>query len=162
MADKAPASFDPTANLLASALAAGPAIDKAKSVRPSYIPIHIDFQVVEKEYDAFCQQNQKLIPEAVGSPANVIHKYTILFQSGVFHLDSKTAMIAAVVLQKTGDLKSITRSTAGENSIEWGPVGTVHFLPGTSTLKSTGDGSVVCFVVFYGTGHTSDHGHRNT
>jgi hypothetical protein len=49
-------SFEPTPRLLASALATGPAVEDAKSIRPSYIPIHIDFHRVEQEYDEFYKQ----------------------------------------------------------------------------------------------------------
>ena len=59
-------------------------------------------------------------------------------------------MIGAVVLHKTEDLSSVINLPDGERDMEWGEVGTVHFLPGNSIITSSGDGTVVCFVVFYG------------
>ncbi|KAF2497900.1 hypothetical protein BU16DRAFT_525484 [Lophium mytilinum] len=143
-------SFRPTPRLLASAVATGPAVETAKAIRPAYIPIHIDFRAVEQDYDEFCNQNQKLLEETLGRPAIILHKYTLLLQSGIFRLDSRTVMVGAVVLHKTDDLESSIEGESGKKDLVWGEVGTVHFLPGSSSITSVGTGSVVCFIVFYG------------
>lgn len=59
-------------------------------------------------------------------------------------------MICAVVLRKIDDFDSIAEGPAGKKVIDCGPVDTVHFIPGNSTINSAGKGNVVCFVVFYG------------
>ncbi|KAF2803580.1 uncharacterized protein BDZ99DRAFT_167135 [Mytilinidion resinicola] len=143
-------SFEPTPRLLASALATGPAVETAKAIRPAYIPIHIDFRAVEQDYDEFCKQNQKLLQETLGRPAIILHKYTLLLQSGIFRLDSRTVMVGAVVLHKTDDLNSVIEGESGKKDLVWGEVGMVHFIPGNSSITSVGKGSVVCFIVFYG------------
>jgi hypothetical protein len=82
---------------------------------------------------------------------NILHKYTLLLQSGVFRLDARTSMAGAVVLHKTDDLESVIEGPAGRKNLVWGNVGTVHFLSGSSTITSFGEGTVVCFFIFYGT-----------
>jgi hypothetical protein len=59
-------------------------------------------------------------------------------------------MAGAVVLHKEKDLGSVVDGPAGREELTWGDVGTVHFLPGDSTITSVGQGTVVCFFIFYG------------
>lgn len=67
MAERSSQSFEPTAELAASAVAAGPAIKSALAVRPAYTPIHIDYAAVDKEYEGFCN---KVITTSIFSDSN--------------------------------------------------------------------------------------------
>ena len=86
----------------------------------------------------------------LGVPVRILHKYTLLLQSGIFRLDARTAVIGAVVLHKSDELESVIEGPTGKKDLVWGKVGSVHFLPGNSTITSNGEGTIVCFTVFYG------------
>ena len=60
------------------------------------------------------------------------------------------AIASAVTLLRIGSLESKVQDSLGrEINVDWGDIGTVTYLPGTSKIISSGAGRLVCLIRMY-------------
>ena len=73
-----------------------------------------------------------------------------MLQEGELPIEPSVAVASAVTLLRIGSLESKVQDSLGKISIvDWGMIGTVTYLPGTSKIISSGAGKLVCLMRAY-------------
>jgi hypothetical protein len=74
----------------------------------------------------------------------------MVIRKGDFLIEQPTTIASAVTLSRIETLESKVKDSLGrEKVVDWGDIGTVTYLSGTSEVISSGDGKLVCLMTTY-------------
>ncbi|KAK2757196.1 hypothetical protein FQN54_004710 [Arachnomyces sp. PD_36] len=150
-----PITFPPTPILESSARKAGDDIrSRVESTPPEKTTAlkYFEFSDVTTNYEAFYQSEQS-IHEFLPAAEEKRHfpPGVIVLQSGkTFPIEDGVSVTAAIVLLRIGELETEIEYEKGKmKKIDWGHIGSVVYLPGSSLIKSSGSGKVACLFKAY-------------